>query len=429
MLKRPADRRKLNVGFVSTRFSGTDGVSLETAKWATVLEGLGHTCYYFSGLSDRPPERSMVVPEAFYRHPEIKAHHDQFFTTNRRSAEETGWIHHWRQRLRDDLYAFIGEFGIDLLIPENCLAIPLNIPLGLALTEVIAETCIPTLAHHHDFAWERKRFLVSSIWDYIGMAFPPDLPSVWHVVINSQAHHQLARRKGVGSVVIPNVMHYEAPAPATDAFSADLRQALGLEPDELFVLQPTRVVQRKGIEHAIELVQRLGRRAQLVISHASGDEGDDYEQRIRDYARLLGVNTKFCSDDFDDERHVLEGGRKIYSLWDAYPHADLVTYPSVFEGFGNAFLEAVYFRRPIVVNNYSIYATDIRPKGFQVIELDDYVREETVSRTRQLLDDPELQQQMAETNYRLALRHYSYTGLRRLMRVELDSMFGTSGES
>ena len=32
----------LNVGFVSTRFSGIDGVSLEAAKWAEVLEDLGH---------------------------------------------------------------------------------------------------------------------------------------------------------------------------------------------------------------------------------------------------------------------------------------------------------------------------------------------------------------------------------------------------
>ncbi len=33
--------RQHNVGFVSTRFAGTDGVSLETAKWADVFEGIG----------------------------------------------------------------------------------------------------------------------------------------------------------------------------------------------------------------------------------------------------------------------------------------------------------------------------------------------------------------------------------------------------
>ena len=46
--------RPLNIGFISFRFQGTDGVSLETSKWAEVLEEMGHTCYYFSGLSDRP---------------------------------------------------------------------------------------------------------------------------------------------------------------------------------------------------------------------------------------------------------------------------------------------------------------------------------------------------------------------------------------
>ena len=43
-------------------------------------------------------------------------------------------------------------------------------------------------------------------------------------------------------------------------------------------------------------------------------------------------------------------GRKIYTLFDVYPHADLVTYPSHYEGFGNAFLEAIYFGKPVVVN-------------------------------------------------------------------------------
>ena len=37
---------------------------------------------------------------------------------------------------------------------------------------------------------------------------------------------------------------------------------------------------------------------------------------------------------------------------------------------GNAFLEAIYFRKPIVINTYSNYHLDIRPKGFQVIEMD-----------------------------------------------------------
>jgi hypothetical protein len=153
------------VGFVSTRFAGTDGVSLETAKWAAVLERLGLETYYLSGLSDRPPARSRVVPEAFFRHPDIDeinrtvyASHiaePEFaavhgFTTFVRPAVVSDRIHELQRHLKTELYAFSREFGLDLLIVENASAIPLNLPLGLAISEFIAETGMPTIAHHHD---------------------------------------------------------------------------------------------------------------------------------------------------------------------------------------------------------------------------------------------------------------------------------------
>jgi hypothetical protein len=105
-----------------------------------------------------------------------------------------------------------------------------------------------------------------------------------------------------------------------------------------------------SIEHAIELVHRLGCKAKLVISHASGDEGWDYEQRLKEYSKLMKVSTIFVDDIINEERNTTPDGRKIYTLEDIYPYADLVTYPSTFEGFGNAFLETLYFKKPIVLN-------------------------------------------------------------------------------
>ena len=417
-------RKSLNIGFVSFRFAGTDGVSLETTKWAEVLEEMGHTCFYFSGLSDRPDERSMVVEEAHFLHPEIREHYYRFFGTNIRKTEDTLWVHKMREYFRGRLDQFVRKFEIDLLIPENALSFPQNIPLSMALTELIAETNIPTIAHHHDFTWERKDLLVNAIHDYISMAAPPTLPSIQHVVINTHASHQMARRTGVSSIIVPNVMNYEKTAPGVDEYSADLREAIGLDPDEFFILQPTRVVQRKGIEHAIELVSRLGLKARLVISHASGDDGYGYEKRVREYADLLGVKAMFSSTKFDENRRTNENGQKVYSLWDAYPHADLVTYPSEIEGFGNAFLEALYFKKPIVVNNYAIYETDIKPKGFKVIDFNEYITDETVEAARNILQEPKLAKEMCDYNYKLALKHYSYKVLRNKLRVLLNNAFG-----
>ena len=98
-----------------------------------------------------------------------------------------------------------------------------------------------------------------------------------------------------------------------------------------------------------------------------------------------------------------------------------MTYPSTFEGFGNAFLEAVYFRKPIVVNAYSIYTKDIKPKGFSVIEIDGYVTSDAVEKAKVVLDNQEFRRQMVEHNYELGLKYFSYGVLNRGLRDFLSS--------
>ncbi|MFO7715663.1 glycosyltransferase [Desulfosarcina sp.] len=400
-----------NIGFVSTRFAGTDGVSLETEKWARVFEKERFHCFYFAGELDRDPAQAFLVPKAHFMDPEIRTIFNAAFGSTAiglRDRKLTNLIHEIKEHLKDRLYDFIAKFNIDLLVSENALTIPLNIPLGLAITEVIAEVGLPTIAHHHDFFWERHQFKTNSVWDYINMAFPPHLPPIRHVVISSSADNQLSLRTGISATIIPNVMDFKNPPPPPDDYAGDVRQALGLDPDERLILQPTRVVKRKGIENAIELVSQLGIKARLVISHASGDEGHDYEQRIIDYSRRMQVNTLFVSDIIHDRRGTTADGRKIYTLNDIYHHADFITYPSTVEGFGNAFLEAVYFRKPILVNCYSIYTFDIKPKGFRAVEIDGYVTSEAVDHTRQLLQDEKIRSKMVETNYALGRQFYSY---------------------
>ncbi len=424
MAKKTTHLKKQRIGIVSTRFSGTDGVSLETEKWAAVLTGLGHTCFYFAGDSDRSPELNFIVPEALFKHPEIDEIYVKCFDYNIRKPEITRKIHIIKDYLKDQLYQFLRKFDISLLIVENALAIPLNLPLGLALTELIIETNIPTIAHHHDFFWERKRFLVNCVWDYLNMAFPPHLPPIRHVVINSSAANQLSLRTGISSTLIPNVMDFDHPPQVLDEYTGDIRTSLGVLPHEKLLLQPTRVVPRKGIEHAIEIVSRLEIPSRLIISHASGDEGYSYENHLHDYAKMLSVPVNFVFDIIREQRGVLPDGRKIYTLWDLYPHADLVTYPSDIEGFGNAFLEAIYYRRPIVVNSYSIFDIDLKPKGFKVIAFDGYITNETIEQTRRVLGDAQLTEEMATINYEIGRRFYSYSVLERKLQTLLTECFG-----
>ncbi len=398
-----------NIGFISTRFAGTDGVTLEANKWAEVLEKAGHQCFWFAGELDKEPEKSFHVSEGHFLDEQNRKINDSVFGKKLRKASVTEKIHALRSLLKVNLYEFIEQFKIDLIIPENVLTIPLHIPLGIALTEVIAETQIPTIAHHHDFHWERVRFSVNAVEDYLHMAFPPCLPNIEHVVINSAAQEELAHRTGISSTVIPNVFDFETPPIVDFEKSREFLESFGLNPEDVIILQPTRIVQRKGIEHAISLVKELGDpRYKLVISHEAGDEGFEYAEWLTDYARGLGVELYLVATQVGDPWKKSGLNEKLYTLWDVYPYADFITYPSLYEGFGNAFLEAIYFKKPILINRYSIFVRDIEPKGFDLVVMDGFLTKKEVKKVREILENQESRQKMVDHNYEIAKRHYSY---------------------
>jgi glycosyltransferase involved in cell wall biosynthesis len=398
------------IAFISTRISGTDGLSLEVAKWAEVLERMGHQCFYIAGqCDDRPEERSHIIPEAHFTHPVIAEINRQCFGVQTRKPEVSEKIREMSWIIKEKLRAGLARFEADIVIAENCVTIPMNIPLGLAVVETVMETGIGCIAHHHDFVWERERFMVNAVADYIQAAFPPHLSEMQHIAINSVAAAEFSRRTGLPCRVIPNVMDFANPPAADNEYGRNFRRDIGLGEHDFLVLQPTRIVQRKGIETSIELLRRLNDpRCKLVVTHSAGDEGDTYSTRVRSYAELLGVEVVYAEQWIGDERFVSADGRKRYSIWDAYRHADLVTYPSTYEGFGNAFLEAIYFGKPILCNRYSIYRTDIEPCGFDAILMEGYLTDEVVERVRKVLDEPELRREMVEHNYQVACQFFSY---------------------
>ncbi|MFV1966168.1 MAG: glycosyltransferase [Pirellulaceae bacterium] len=413
--------RGKRVAFVSTRIAGTDGVSLEIAKWADVIERMGVECYYIAGECDRPAERTALIEEAHFSHPAILDITRRSFGTEKRDAELTDDIRRLARSIRSQLNAALERFQVHAIIAENALTIPMNLPLGIALVEAIQEQRVGCAAHHHDFYWERDRFLVNSVDDYLRYAFPPALSQIQHVVINSPQGEEFSRRTGLSCRIIPNVMDFANPPDPADDYARGFRAAVGLKPDDLFVLQPTRVVARKGIEHSIELVRRLKQdQAKLVISHESGDEGDEYAQRIREYAELMSVEVLFVADWIAEERGTDARGRQLFTLGDVFSQANLVTYPSEYEGFGNAFLEAVYYKQPIVCNRYTIYRTDIEPFGFDTITFDGYLTHGTVDRVRRVLGDETARREMVERNYRIGNEFFSYEVLEAELRLMIE---------
>lgn len=414
-----------NIGFVGTRFSGTDGVSLESAKWAQILWDHKNISYWYAGKLDRDPAISMQVPEAYFYDRNNVLINEQVFGVRTRTPRITKNIYELSEHLKGTLYEFVEKYDIEIMIVENALCIPMHIPLGLAITHFISETGIPTIAHHHDFYWERSRFAVNAVEDLLRMAFPPSLPSIQHVTINSFAQNDLSWRTGNSSILVPNVLDFETEPPQIDEWTADMRAEIGLSPDDILLLQPTRVVPRKGIEHSISLVAQLKNpRCKLVVSHESGDEGDGYLSALTELALNQGVDLRFIYARVGDQRAKDAQGRKIFTLEDAYAISDFITYPSLYEGFGNALLEAFYFRKPVLVNRYSIFVADIEPRGFEVIKMDGFLTRDVVDSVRLVLEDAEYRERIVNHNYELCKAFFSYSVLRRKLRALITNVTG-----
>jgi glycosyltransferase involved in cell wall biosynthesis len=310
---------------------------------------------------------------------------------------------------------------LDALIVENAWAIPMHLPLGVALRRLVEETGIPTIAHNHDYWWERERFAGSVVPEVLEQAFPPELPNVRHVSINSLAAAKLRQLRGIDSLVVPNVFDFDQPLPRHNRrVRTQMRRELGMDDAGLLVVQPTRVVPRKGIELAIELVGRLrDPDSVLLITSPAGDEGLEYLVELELLAQRAGVRLQYAADRFEPDHEGIPIG-PAHTLGEAYAAADLVTYPSLYEGFGNALIEAIFHGKPLLVNRYPVYVSDIAPLGMDLIEIDGTITDEAVEQVRAVLANPARQRRIARRNFEIAQQHLSYKVLRRRLRHLLN---------
>jgi glycosyltransferase involved in cell wall biosynthesis len=136
-------------------------------------------------------------------------------------------------------------------------------------------------------------------------------------------------------------------------------------------------------------------------------------------ANRAGVQLRYAADRFEPDHEGIPIG-PAHTLGDAYVAADLVTYPSLYEGFGNALIEAIFHGKPVLVNRYPVYVADIAPLGMELIEIDGAITDEAVAQVRALLASPTRQRRAARRNFEIAQRHLSYKLLRRRLRRLLE---------
>jgi mannosylglucosylglycerate synthase len=419
----------MKVGFVIGRIGGVDGVALETEKWIAVLQRMGHEVRVLTGELEGEVAGTSLLPELAFSHPfTVEEQEIAFFGKPADEGELLERLEAQAAKIEAGILSWLEREGVELLISENASALPCHLSMGMALQRVFARQGIPAVTHDHDFPWERgDRYATpyQGVREIIEACFPVKLHNVRHAVINTAARETLDERFGIqGAVVVPNVMDFERTYAAQDQYNEGLLADLGLGADDIPLFQITRIVGRKGIDTAIQLLHELDDpRVKLVITGTSTDDTEGCTAALHALTRRLELEAQvlFAGDRFGAYRGTEGQGRKIYSLEDGYARARACTYFSTYEGFGNAFVEAVVARRPIFVNRYEpVYWPDIGSKGFETVMIEGgELTANAVAQIRDLLDDPLRVERMVARNFELGREHFSYEALERLFVEQL----------
>jgi len=410
----------MNIGIIIGRIGGVDGVALETEKWIDVLHKMGHKTFLISGQYQEramDPNRETLAPEMSFFSPESYwGQKKAFFFPDSNPEELIEHIHFYARVISEKIIKWVYEKKIDIMISENASALPAHLEMGLAIKIAAEKTSIPVITHDHDFAWERGDRYVSphkSINDFVAETFPLRLPNSVHAVINLHGKSTIEKRFDRKAIVVPNVMDFNEPYGVRNAKSNQLKHNLGVQENSKLLFQITRIVRRKGIETAINLVHKLhDENIKLIItgSHAD-DEGSVYYNELNELINNLKVNRQVIFASHIINNKGLRGGGDIsFSLSDAYANATACTYFSTYEGFGNAFVEAILAKRPIFVNNYKpVYWPDIGSKGFKAVMLEENVlTDESVKQMSEVIYNENLNKEIAEYNFELGKKHFSY---------------------
>ncbi len=415
---------------VCGKLGDVDGVSLEVDKWIEVLLEQGHEIFtiagsYASDLKGVPVENRLTVPEL------------SFDTELQRQLELAMFPHIMpgkRKRITkeeqedlleqldlagnetaENIHDFIMEKGIQSLIAQNTNAMPMTLIGASAVYKLATDYKMAVIFHHHDFWWERSRFSGNLMENVLQEIMPPTDPTLEHVVISSYAAHNLRTIKRVNPHIVPNCEDFDTP-PVWDDYNRKFREDLGYAKDDILFVQPTRIVPRKRIEDSIHLVAKfcnrypeLRERVKFIISLYQGDELDHtYVDGIKKLAAKEKVHLDLIAERVASVRGEDAQGRPLYTNRDVLVNADFVTYLPIWEGFGNALLEAVAARVPLAVTTYLVYKTDIMNRGLECVEIrDEYdshgnliIPENALEQIHQILFKPGLREVMTDHSFK-----------------------------
>jgi len=446
--------KRKRVVFIHYRIGERDGVSLEIEKRARLFRRLGAGVFYIAGFFGLAQENAYCVKEL-----DIKETFNRFIREDsfyqKLCDENLSVALYYQQeaKIYRKLQKAFEEIKPNLVFVHNLFSHAYNLPATTALAKLLDRYQTPAVVVSHDFWFERRQFLKPKhhyIREILRSIPPNSFYVVKHQIINSLAFKELYQRRKIKAQVISDYFDYHQPATGIDHYNADLKRSLGINETDLVLLHATRITARKAIENAIifarTLEKRLRNRSPIKINNKIFNRDSKvalllpnfvevdalaYYKQLRHLGEKIGLKVIWAGEKFMPERQRFNGVKK-YSLWDSYVIADFVSYTSTWEGYGNQFLEAVYFKKLPLIFEYPVFIKDIKKEGYQYVSLGNEVKkrngfhlvpkeriQKAVEQTIEFLQNPPRVAKITNQNFNIAKKLHD----QRILAEDLRKLF------
>jgi glycosyltransferase involved in cell wall biosynthesis len=403
---------KKNIAVIASRLKCVDAISVEAERWIDKYTKLGYKVHLIAGKFGEPVDLpSFELPEMDYKHPEVRGVKNIAFSAKlgkdgMKAAEIL--LNNLVKRIKGPLKNYLVQNRIHILSIEDALLSFKNLPLNIAMAQIVSELKLPTISRYHYLPWANPYFTKHDNFSKMLADMPPRERNVVHITNTESAKKQLSEIKKLQSKVIPNTIDIDK-LQRIDSYNEDFRKAFGIRDDQLIFLQPTRVKRNKFVERSIKLVAEINdimkKDNVLLITGSPVYSRGNYFEEIVKRMNKQGVKVIFANDRIFLGRHQ-NPEQKFYSIHDAYVHADIVLYPNTGDAFGNPVIEAAAYRKPIIVNSFP-NLNEFIGKGFKFVVMDQKVDAEAVSDTYEIIANKDKAAEIVAHNFNLLKTHYS----------------------
>lgn len=363
-------------------FYRLDGISLQSQILHQFFRNRGWEVY--ECCSDLPKGKlGLLLPQMSYQDKESRRLKSEIFSLKKTKNEEIILKIFFKRatEIKGEVGKYLEKEKIKIIHLHNLFSLPYNPAVSFAFYLLAKEN--PHwlfISQNHDFISEGRQEIFPTplnrkFKQLIKEMVLPKLPNVVHTALSKKAAKELAE-KGIKASIIPDCFDFQIKLAPFDNF----RQKFGIKESDLLVGVMTRILPRKAIEFAVQLVAFLNQKRTileragkigparrnfnsqskifLLLAQTEGiKENPQYYQSLDKFAKEMKVEIinigERISFDFSDSSK--------FPFYQVYPNLDVLCYPTTQEGFGNQLLEAIVLAKKLVpvIFEYSVFREEI----------------------------------------------------------------------